>query len=124
MSMRLQGAAFLKSYPNSERPTIRIIAVTNARFASLHGLPFGPVPLSTSLVPLHKLARHERAFARRRCAAGFRLRPGGGTVPLADHGPKLSFHAASGGTTRESMFNTYVLILKGCEWRISMCGYD
>ena len=35
-------------------------AVTNARFASLHGLPVGPFPLSTTPVPLRKpRARHE-----------------------------------------------------------------
>jgi hypothetical protein len=42
--MRLPCAAFLKGYPNSERPTIRIIAVTNAGFASLHGLPVALLP--------------------------------------------------------------------------------
>jgi hypothetical protein len=36
-------------------------AVTNARFARLHGLPVGPVTLSTSPAPPHKSrARHER----------------------------------------------------------------
>ncbi len=39
-------------------------AVTNARFTPLHGLPVGPVPLSTTPVPLRKpRARHEWAFA-------------------------------------------------------------
>ena len=35
--------------------------MTNARFATLHGLPVGPIPLSTTPVPLRsKRARHER----------------------------------------------------------------
>jgi hypothetical protein len=57
-------------------------AVSNARFATLHGLAVGPVSLSTTPVPLRKpRARHERhlqwaarrgelpsAARRRRCA--------------------------------------------------------
>ena len=40
-------------------------AVTNARFASLHGLPVVPFPLSTTPVPLLKpRARHELAWCR------------------------------------------------------------
>ena len=40
-------------------------AVTNVRFASLHGLPVGPVPLSTTPVPLLKPhARHELVCCR------------------------------------------------------------
>lgn len=40
-------------------------AVTNARFAPLHGLLVGPVSHSTTPVPLHKpRARHERAIAK------------------------------------------------------------
>ncbi len=36
-------------------------AVTNALSASLHGLPVGPLPLSTAPGPLRcKRARHER----------------------------------------------------------------
>ena len=56
-------------------------AVTNARFAALHGLPVVPVPLSTTPAPLRKpRARHELAWCRAAGAAGFRLRPGGGTL--------------------------------------------
>jgi hypothetical protein len=48
--------------------TIRVpwnSAVTNARFASFHGLPVGPHPLSTTPVPLRKSrARHERHSSR------------------------------------------------------------
>jgi len=77
-------------------------------FSSLHGLPVGPVPLSTTPVPLRKpRARHERAFAGRRKRGGLpsaarrrdvplRLRfarrcspPSAPLSPLADHRPKL-----------------------------------
>lgn len=83
-------------------------AVTNARCAALHGLPVGPVPLSTAPVPLRKpRARHERAFAGRRKCGGLpsaarrrdvplRLRfatrysaPSAPLSPLADPRPKL-----------------------------------
>jgi hypothetical protein len=41
------------------------VAVTNARFASLHGLPVALYALSTTPVPLRKpRARHERALAQ------------------------------------------------------------
>jgi len=53
--------------------------VTNARFASLHGLTVGPFSLSTTPVSLRKpRARHELAWCRAAGAAGFRLRLGGG----------------------------------------------
>ncbi len=45
--------------------------VTNARFASLHGLPVVPVPLSTTPVPLLKpRARHELAWCKGRRSGG------------------------------------------------------
>lgn len=48
--------------------------MTNVQFASLHGLPVGPVPLSTTPVALHKPhARHELVCCRAADAAGFRL---------------------------------------------------
>jgi len=54
-------------------------AVTNARFASLHGLTVGPFSLSTTPVSLRKpRARHERKCYNAAKAAGFRLRLGGG----------------------------------------------
>jgi hypothetical protein len=54
-------------------------AVTNARFASLRGLPVVPAPLSTTPAPLLKpRARHELAWCRAAGAVGFRLRLGGG----------------------------------------------
>lgn len=80
--------------------------MTNAHFASLHGLPVGPVSLSTTPVPLRKVrARHERHCRRAAGAAGFRLLLGGGVAlrlrfakrfsplsaplsPLADRRPK------------------------------------
>ena len=66
-----------------EHPATRLYppAVTNARFATLHGLPVGPVPLSTTPVPLLKpCARHERHSHCAATAAGFRLRLGGGVA--------------------------------------------
>ena len=54
-------------------------AVTNARFATLHRLPAGPVPLSIPPVALLKpCASHERHFATCRDSVCFRLRLGGG----------------------------------------------
>jgi hypothetical protein len=52
------------------------IAVTNARVASLHGLPVGPFPLSTAPVSLRKSrARHEQASAHiYRKSSYFRLK--------------------------------------------------
>lgn len=38
-----------------------IAAATNARFAAFHGLQVVPVPLSTTPVPLRKIARSSRA---------------------------------------------------------------
>ena len=74
------------------------ITPTNARFAALHGLPVGPVSLSTPPAPLRKpRARHERASAMCRKSGGFRLRLGGGRcaprfVPLgASLRPPLHF---------------------------------
>jgi len=62
-----------------QMPSLLEPAVTNARFASLHGLPVVPVPLSTTPVPLLKpRVRHELAWCRAAGAAGFRLRFGGG----------------------------------------------
>ena len=59
-------------------------AVTNARFASLHGLSVASFPLSTTPVPLLKpRARHERSSAKCRMSGGFRLRLGGGRSALA-----------------------------------------
>lgn len=51
-----------KATKTGHQPTSgREPAVTNARFASFHGLPVGPFPLSTTLVPLSKSrARHKR----------------------------------------------------------------
>src|SRR6266571_3238805 len=46
----------LTSASDDNRP-----AVTNARFAPLHGLPVGPVPFSTAPVPLRKIAHSSRA---------------------------------------------------------------
>jgi len=52
-------------------------AVTDAPFAPLHGLPVGPVSLSTTPVPLRKTrARHERHPFKHRMSDGFRLRLG------------------------------------------------
>lgn len=52
-------------------------AVTNARFAPLHGLPVAPVSLSTTPVPLRKpRARHELVWSMAASAEGFRLRLG------------------------------------------------
>jgi hypothetical protein len=84
-------------------------AVTNARFAPLHGLLVGPVSHSTTPVPLHKpRARHERAIAKcrsrgllpsaaRRRVVALRLRfarrssPASAPLcPLANHRPKQS----------------------------------
>jgi len=65
--------------------------VTNARFASLHGLPVGPVPLSTTPVPLLKPhARHELVCCRAADAAGFRL----ALVVVAPASGLLSFRFA------------------------------
>jgi hypothetical protein len=51
---------YLRS-PIRVRNQIRETAVTNARFAALHGLPVRPVTLSTTPVPLRKpRARHKR----------------------------------------------------------------
>src|SRR5450759_6033377 len=62
-----------------QMPSLLESAVTNARFASLHGQHVVPVPLSTPPAPLLKpRARHELASCRAAGAAGFRLRPGGG----------------------------------------------
>ena len=95
-------------------PTIRALhllyylpkytAVTNARFASFHGLPVVPVLLSTTPVPLRKTARSSQAaILLAATAAAFRLRLGGGVAlrlrsrrlsvcaplfPLADRRPK------------------------------------
>jgi hypothetical protein len=50
---------------------ILLVAVTNARFAALHGLPVAPVPLSTTPVPLRKSrARHELAWCIGRKSGG------------------------------------------------------
>ena len=50
------------------------LAVTNARFASLHGLPVVPYAFSTTPVPLRKSrARHERHPHKTARAARFRL---------------------------------------------------
>jgi hypothetical protein len=83
-------------------------AVTNARFAALHGLPVGPFSLSTTPLSLRKIARSSRAEIQvRRNSVGFRLRLGGGgglqlhsarrsitalrsTFPLAARRPKPS----------------------------------
>ncbi len=47
--------------PTSNRTKLVETAVTNARFASFHGLLAGPVSLSTMPVPLRKTRpRHER----------------------------------------------------------------
>jgi len=55
------------------------LAVTTARFASLHGLPVVPYAFSTTPVPLRKpRARHELAWCRAARAAGFRLRSAAG----------------------------------------------
>ena len=52
-----------------KRTVAQKFAVTNARFASLHGLPVGPFSLSTPPVPLRKSrARHERLNSRIRAA--------------------------------------------------------
>ena len=60
-------------------PGSTYLAVTNARFVTLHRLAVGPVPLSTPPVPLLKpCARHERHSRCAARAAGFRLRLGGG----------------------------------------------
>ncbi len=62
----------LTSASDDNRP-----AVTNARFAPLHGLTVGPVPLSTMPAPLRKTrARHERHSQSAARGGGFRLRPG------------------------------------------------
>jgi hypothetical protein len=67
--------------------TETLFAVTNAIFASLHGLSVGPFTRSTIPVPLRKArARHER-HGLAASAAGFRLRLGSG-VALADRRPK------------------------------------
>ena len=56
-----------------------VYAVTNARFAPLHRLSVGPVPLTTPPVPLLKpCARHERHSRCAARAACFRQRLGGG----------------------------------------------
>jgi hypothetical protein len=53
-------------------------AVTNARFAPLHRLPAGPVPLSTPPVPLLKpCARPERHWQCAAEAAAFRYAESG-----------------------------------------------
>ncbi len=124
-------------------------AVTNGRFAPLHGLPVGPVPLPTTR-STPQTARSSRADICRNAAsaAGFRLRLGGGVSlrlrfarrfspsfaplsPLADRRPEQSFYAASSSTTRESMFNTCVpfwSVAKGdsrCAWpRTTIVGCD
>jgi hypothetical protein len=53
-------------------------AVTNARFATLHGLPVGPFPLSTTPVPLRKNRALVTSDIRsaNRTSGGFRLRLG------------------------------------------------
>lgn len=70
------------------KPTEPPHAVTNARFALLHGLPVGPVLPPTTPVPLRKSVRSSRVGIRRNTAsaAGFRLRLGGGRcAPAAIH---------------------------------------
>jgi len=78
--------------------------VTNAWFATLHGLKVGPVSLPPPPVPLLKpRARHERNRFNAAKATGFRLRLGGGVAlqlrsrrlsafaplsPLSDRRPK------------------------------------
>lgn len=80
---------------------ITISAVTNARFAPLHGLPVGPIPLSTTPVPLrNSYVRHERhsfgatAYAAASvCGSAAALRSG--LIPLcAPFQPPLHFPRA------------------------------
>ena len=86
-------------------PSLLEPAVTNARFASLHGLPVVPVPLSTTPVPLLKpRARHELAWCRTATrAAGFRLRLGGGaTLRLRSCVSPSALHFSRSPTTDRS----------------------
>ena len=83
-------------------------AVTNARFASLHGLSVVPVPLSTTPVPLRKpRARHELAWCRTAGAAAFRLRPGSGTLRFGSNSLNAPFrpplHLPRSPTTDRSL---------------------
>ena len=56
-------------------------AVTSARCAPLYKLPVGPVPLSTTPVPLRKpRSRHEGHLQTAARAAGFHLRLGSGVA--------------------------------------------
>jgi len=98
------------------------LAVTNARFASLHGLLVVPVPLSTTPAPLLKpRPRHERASATSHKSGGLpsaarrrALRSGCDSLgaslrlplhfprsPTADRSRKTIFFAPSGALRRD-----------------------
>src|SRR5947207_30142 len=65
---------------SNERRLLSQAAVTNARFAPVHGSPVGPVSLTTTPVPPAQTPRSSRAGFLK-CAAeasSFHLRPGGG----------------------------------------------
>ena len=80
--------------------------MTNARYATLHGLLLGPVPLSTAPVPLRKIARSSQTTfvhvaakaaatvcgsARGRCASAsllYALLSASAPLPAPDRRPK------------------------------------
>jgi hypothetical protein len=87
---------------------VESFAVTNARFAALHGLPVAPSPSRRR--PLHSAKRalvtseHPQSAAG---AAGFRLRLGGGTLRSGCDSPdaslRPSLHFPRSPTTDRSL---------------------